>query len=238
MIDIKFPRHDPAYIPVITALFTTTRATAPTNNMKKLTILLALASALSATGVAHAQETQQSPWLIRLRAVDVTPDNKSAPIGGSGSPDRLSVSSKTIPEADISYFFTANWSTELILTYPQKHTVSLDGSSIGTFKELPPTLLLQYHFTPSATWSPYLGLGINYTRISNVNLANGADTLQGHSFGPAIQAGIDYKIDDHWLINFDIKKVQLRSNVYASGTQVSAVHIDPWLIGFGVGYRF
>ena len=121
---------------------------------------------------------------------------------------------------------------------PQRHTVKLDGSSIGTFKEFPPTLLLQYHFTPTATWSPYLGAGINYTRISNVNLANGADTLQSHSVGPAIQAGVDYKIDDHWLVNFDIKKIQLRSNVYASGTQVSAVHIDPWLIGIGIGYRF
>lgn len=206
--------------------------------MKKLSILLALASALSATAAVHAQEAQQSPWLVRLRAVDITPDNKSAPVGGVGAPDRISVSSKTIPEADISYFFTANWASELILTYPQKHTVSLDGSSIGTFKQLPPTLLLQYHFMPTSTWSPYLGAGINYTRISDVNLSNGAITLQGHSFGPAIQAGIDYKIDQHWLVNFDIKKVQLRSNVYAAGTQISYVHVDPWLLGVGIGYRF
>jgi len=203
--------------------------------MKKLAILLVATSALFSATTVSAQE---SPWLLRVRAVDVTPDNKSSPVSGSGAPDRISVSSKTIPELDISYFFSANWSTELILTYPQKHTVYLDGNSIGSFKELPPTLLAQYHFMPEANFSPYVGAGINYTRISNVSLLNGSGSLQSHSFGPALQAGVDYKLDKHWLLNFDIKKVQLRSNVYSGGTQISAVHIDPWLIGVGVGYRF
>eukprot|EP01042_Synura_sphagnicola_P018377 gene18377-23241_t len=138
--------------------------------MKKLAILLVATSALFSAATVSAQE---SPWLLRIRAVDVTPDNKSSPVSGSGAPDRISVSSKTIPELDISYFFSANWSTELILTYPQKHTVYLDGNSIGSFKELPPTLLAQYHFMPEADFSPYVGAGINYTRISNVSLLNG-----------------------------------------------------------------
>ena len=98
--------------------------------MKKLALLLAIASTLSAAAV-HAQE---SPWLVRLRAVNVTPDNKSYPVGGSGDANTISVSSKTIPEVDISYFFTSNWATELILTYPQKHDVSLNGQNIGNFK--------------------------------------------------------------------------------------------------------
>ncbi|MFX5622870.1 OmpW family outer membrane protein [Acinetobacter baumannii] len=40
-------------------------------------------------------------------------------------------------------------------------------------------------------------------------------------------------------MNFDIKKVQISSDVKtASGTKISSVKIDPWLIGVGVGYRF
>jgi outer membrane protein len=203
--------------------------------MKKIVMLLAVASALTASSFVSAQE---SPWLVRVRAVHISPDNKSDQVGGTGASNRLTVSSKTIPEVDISYFFTPNWSAELILTYPQKHNVYLDGSSIGTFKELPPTLLAQYHFLPDATFSPYVGAGVNYTRISNVSLLGGNAQLESHSFGAAVQAGVDYKIDKHWLLNFDVKKVQIRSNVYSAGSQISAVHIDPWLIGVGVGYRF
>lgn len=203
--------------------------------MKKIVMLLAVASTLTASSFVSAQE---SPWLVRVRAVHISPDNKSDAVGGVGASDRLTVSSKTIPEVDISYFFTPNWSAELILTYPQKHNVYLDGNSIGTFKHLPPTLLAQYHFMPDATISPYVGAGVNYTRISNVSLLNGGAQLENSSIGAAVQAGVDYKIDKHWLLNFDVKKVQIRSDVYSGGSKISAVRIDPWLIGVGVGYRF
>jgi outer membrane protein len=205
--------------------------------MKKIAMLLASVSTLSlAAPFATAQE---SPWLVRVRAVNISPDNKSDPVGGVGASDRLTVSSKTIPEVDISYFFTPNWAAELVLTYPQKHDVRLDGQTIGSFKHLPPTLLAQYHFTPASTFSPYVGAGINYTRISDVNLLNGGARLESHSIGGALQAGFDVKLDRHWLINFDVKKVQIRSDVLAAdGAKLSTVKIDPWLIGVGVGYRF
>ncbi|KAF1044041.1 MAG: Outer membrane protein W [Herbaspirillum frisingense] len=208
--------------------------------MKKLVTLAAAAAAFAssfAAAPAFAQEAQ-SPWLVRVRAVNISPDNKSDPVGGVGASDRLTVSSKTIPEVDISYFFTPNIAAELILTYPQKHDVRLDGQNIGSFKHLPPTLLLQYHFTPESRISPYVGAGINYTRISSVDVLNGAAQLDSNSVGGALQAGVDVKIDKHWLINFDIKKVQIQSDVKVGGTRISTVKIDPWLFGVGVGYRF
>ena len=203
--------------------------------MKKTFLILALAALGMQAGAALAE---QSPWQIRARAVYINPADKSDPIGGAGAADRLSVSSKTIPEIDISYFFTPNWAAELILTYPQKHDVYLDGAKIGSFKHLPPTLTVQYHFTPNAQISPYVGAGLNYTRISNVNLLGGAADLENHSFGLALQAGVDFKIDKHWSLNLDIKKVQIRSDVTAGGAVLSKVKVDPLLIGIGVGYRF
>ncbi|MEC5162107.1 MULTISPECIES: OmpW/AlkL family protein [unclassified Janthinobacterium] len=181
---------------------------------------------------------QQSPWLVRARAVHLNPADKSDPIAGVGRSDLLSVSSKTIPEVDISYFFTPNIAAELVLTYPQKHDVMLDGSKIGTFKHLPPTLSMQYHFLPDAQLNPYLGAGINYTNISKVKLLNGAAELEHNSWGLAVQAGVDFKLDKNWSLNLDIKKVQIRSDVMIGGQRVSAVKIDPLLIGVGVGYRF
>lgn len=72
----------------------------------------------------------------------------------------ITVNDKTIPEVDITYFFTPNIAAELVLTVPQKQTVTVQPSAlggpvdIGTFKHLPPTMMLQYHFQPDATILP------------------------------------------------------------------------------------
>lgn len=196
--------------------------------------LAALGFALVAAPV-HADD---SPWLVRARATHLNPADKAAPVGGIGAPDRISVESRTIPELDISYFFSPNVAAELVLTYPQKHEVYLDGSAIGTFKHLPPTLLAQYHFLPDSQFSPYVGAGVNFTRLSSVKLLGGTGDLESNSVGLALQAGIDFKIDKHWSINLDIKRVNIRSDVMAGGATISSVKVDPTLASIGVGYRF
>ena len=208
--------------------------------MKKSMLIWIAALGLGA-GAAMAQTpapTQDSPWLVRVRAVHIDPADKSDPVGGSGASDRLQVSDKWIPEVDISYFFTPHWAAELILTYPQKHEVTLDGSKIGTFKHLPPTLTAQYHFLPGAGIDPYIGAGINYTLLSKVNLLDGAARLEHDSVGLALQAGFDVRLDDRWSINVDVKKLQIRSDVEIGGVRASRVKVDPLLFGVGVGYRF
>lgn len=204
--------------------------------MKHTVIALVAASLGLLANQAIAQ--QESPWLVRARVIDMRTADKSDPVGGSGASNRLTVSDKTIPDVDISYFFTPNIAAELVLTTPQKHDVYLDGANIGSFKHVPPTLTLQYHFTPESKFSPYVGAGLNYTNISSVRLLNGAGSLEHKSVGLALQAGMDFKIDKHWSINLDVKKVQIRSDVYIAGVKSSVVKVDPLLVGVGVGYRF
>ena len=202
--------------------------------MKNIALLIALASIAIGFSSAVAQE---SPWLIRARAVNIDTANKSDAFG-SVAADQITVQRKTIAEIDISYFFTPNIAAELILTNPQGHDVKVAGTKIGTFRHLPPVLTAQYHFSPQSTVSPYVGAGINYTRIWNVNLDGGL-RLNQSSFGGALQAGVDIKLDKHWSLNFDVKKVQIRSDVKdAAGNKFTSVKLDPWLIGVGVGYRF
>lgn len=203
--------------------------------MKKLLLAVSVA-ALGLTSTAAL--AQSSPWLVRGRVVNIAPADKSDPVGGAGAADLITVSKKTIPELDITYFITPNFAAELILTYPQKHDVMLSGTKIGTFKHLPPTLSAQYHFTPEADISPYIGAGVNYTRISSVNLLNGTGGLEKNSFGLSLQAGVDFKLNKQWSLNLDVKKVQIRSDVTISGAKVSAVKVDPLLVGVGLGYRF
>jgi len=197
--------------------------------MKKLCIALA-AAALAP--VAFAQ--QAGDIVARARAVHLTPANKD-----DIAITDVSINSKWLPEVDFTYFFTPNIAAELILTYPQKQDVSstAHGGKIGTLKHLPPVLSAQYHFTGLGPVKPYVGLGLNYTRFSSVNLPAGF-TIDKSSWGLAAQAGLDYALDKSWSLNLDVKKVQIRTDLYSSGTNLGTIKVDPWLVGLGVGYKF
>ena len=207
--------------------------------MKKI-LLAASLFALTASSV-WAQNTSateaQSPWLLRVRAVHLDSANKDS----TGL--NLSVNNKTMPEVDVSYFFTPNIAAELILTYPQKHDLRSNGNKIGTLKHLPPTLLAQYHFTQFGKFKPYVGAGVNYTRFSSVNfdpavVAALNPSIKKNSLGLALQAGFDYQLDSNWSLNLDIKKVQIKTDVRSFGNKVGSFKVDPVLVGVGVGYRF
>ena len=189
--------------------------------------LLVAGSALSPT-LVQAEET---PWLVRVRAVNLDSANKD-----STGLD-LSINRKVIPELDVTYFFTPQWSAELVLTYPQKQKLSAGGAEIGTLKHLPPTLTAQYHFTDLGSVVPYVGAGVNYTHFSNLDLRAGV-YVKRNSYGLAAQIGVDVPLTKNLSLNFDVKKVQIRTDVSAGGTTLGTFKIDPLLVGVGVGWRF
>lgn len=199
--------------------------------MKKQTIAAAVLAACAASSVM-AQTASEGPWLVRARAVHLDMSNKDST--GLG----LAVNNKTIPEVDISYFYTPNVAVELILTVPQEQKVYSNGTQIGTFKHLPPTLLAQYHFTGLPGYKPYVGAGINYADISKVSLLNGGATLDNDSWGGALQAGVDIPLDRNWSINLDVKKLYIRSHVYVGGADKGTLKLDPVAAAVGLGYRF
>jgi outer membrane protein len=207
--------------------------------MKKILLAASLFALSASTVFAQnaSADAAQSPWQLRVRAVHINSADKDS------TPLQLSLSSKTIPEVDVSYFFSPNVAAELILTYPQKHDLRSNGAKIGTLKHLPPTLLAQYHFTQFGKFKPYLGAGVNYTRFSSVNfdpavVAALQPSIKKNSWGLALQAGFDYQLDQNWSLNLDVKKVQIKTDVRSFGNKVGSFKADPLLVGVGVGYRF
>lgn len=211
--------------------------------------LIAISTALVAAFPAAAQQsTTEGNWLVRARAVHVDTANKSSAIPLLAVPSNaIHVENKTIPELDISYFFTKNFAAELILTVPQKHDVTVTGSALGPFKAgsfhlLPPTLTAQWHFNPEGTFRPYVGAGITYSRYSSDQLSVPGVArlhLESDYWGPAVQAGFDVKLSNQVFLNFDVKKAFVRSDLNADGLgKVSYVKVDPLLVGIGIGYRF
>ncbi|WP_219821623.1 OmpW/AlkL family protein [Sneathiella aquimaris] len=215
--------------------------------MKKMTAfslsaLLALATLGGATPVLAKDA---GDILVRVRGLAVVPDEGGTTdaIGGSASIDN-----SVVPEIDFTYFFTENIAAELILaTTP--HDVSVSNTSLGRNVDLgdvwllPPTLTVQYHFMPKKAFSPYIGAGLNYTFFLNEDKGNDPAVTSvdyEDNFGYALQAGFDYKIDDRWSFNFDVKKLFLETSVTVNNGSINArdVDIDPWIVGIGFGYRF
>ena len=202
--------------------------------MKKTTIsksALGLLAALSFNAIA-----QENPWMVRARATNLNWDN-----GQTGAVQTLNVNAKnqTIPELDISYFFTKNIAAELVLSYPQRVDVRTGQASLGTVTALPPTLLAQYHFTQFGPLKPYVGAGINYTRFGSRNLG-GADeySVEKSSVGYAAQIGADYMLTKNWGINLDVKYLQIKTDVISGGASVGTLDLSPIATSVGVTYKF
>lgn len=201
--------------------------------------LAALGVALAATFPALAQQAPEGNWMVRGRAVYLDWDNGQSsglPLGGT---TKVEAENRWIPEVDISYFFTKNIAAELVLTYPQKIDIDVGGNKEGTIKALPPSLLLQYHFTDLGAFKPYVGAGVNYTRFyKRNNILGGAAEVEKDSFGWTGQVGFDYALNKSWSINVDAKYVTIDTDVKLNGSKIGHVELDPWLYGIGIGYRF
>jgi len=208
-------------------------------------ILLASVATLALTTAATAKDLGEGAWSkerfqIRVRAIGVLPDSGGDTTIG-GTPE---ANNDYVPEVDFSYFFTENIAAELIVA-TSKHDLKLNNSNSGNLDLgdtwlLPPTLTLQYHFTPDNKFSPYLGAGINYTLPYKED--DGADTTKleaSGSFGTALQAGADYWVDEHWGFNVDVKKLWVDVDAKINGGAITGnVVLDPWIVGAGVSYRF
>lgn len=189
---------------------------------------------LSASGVATA--AADDPWMVRARAVELNWANGQT---NGVATNNIQAQNATIPEVDVSYFFTKNIATELVLTYPQNVNINLKGAQIGTIQALPPSLLVQYHFTELGQWKPYVGAGVNYTIFSKRNnILGGAASVDQSSTGLVAQVGFDYMFDKHWGFNADVKYVQIKTNVYVGATNIGTLNLNPLTPAVGVAYRF
>lgn len=191
--------------------------------------------------------TAFNPWMIRVRGIGVIPGGSNrVTLGGAGiAGAKVDVTDSIVPELDITYFFTPNIAAELILgTTP--HTAKGKGAiaGLGTLGKawlLPPTLTLQYHFTNFGAFKPYIGAGANVTLFYGEEHGTLNQFKINHAAGLAVQVGFDYMLDKNWGINFDVKKLYLRTTAQGNlpaGAVKAKMHLDPWIIGAGVTYKF
>jgi len=206
-------------------------------------VLLAGVAAMSFASPVLADDLggtwSKDRFQIRVRAIDVIADGDGI-IKQNGF--KTDVEHAITPEVDVTYFFTENIAAELIAA-TSEHKIDAGTLSVGEAWILPPTLTLQYHFSPNEKFSPYVGAGLNYSLFygeSNDTGFNGLDVDGG--LGYALQAGFDYWLDDNWGLNLDAKYINLDIdvdvNLGATALDADDVDLDPFIVGAGVSYRF
>lgn len=225
--------------------------------MKKILATLLAGAAVVASGSVLAQAPEGN-WMVRARAIYIAPNESNNATGGATGnligADSIKIDSIWAPEVDITYFFNRNVAAELVLTYPQKHDVEWTNSplatpaggtlGIGNIKQLPPTLLGQYHFPLQGGWKPYVGAGVTlfYITDNNLDVPGVGNVLQVRktNWGLALQGGVDYALNKNWYLNADVKYIWVETKVTDNANLGidTMVKVNPWVLGVGVGYRF
>jgi outer membrane protein len=213
--------------------------------MKSSKYLLA-AGALLALVASPALAYEAGTWVFRAGVGVVAPDS-----------DNLVLDPETIVEVDDgtsltlmgTYMFSRHWAFDILASWPFNHDIKLGGTKIAETDHLPPTFSMQYHFLPDSTIQPYVGAGLNYTTFFSTDVEQVLTDLTGitdidldDSFGFALQLGADWTFGNRWLLNFDLRWIDIESDLTASdgvaSEEIGTVKIDPWVYSINVGYTF
>lgn len=204
---------------------------------------------------------EQGEVIVRLRGIAVAPVDDGANglvhPGNTTSPtlptSSVGIATAYTPEIDISYFLTQHFAVNAI-GGTSEHGVYTNGGLAGLGQiasawVLPPTITLTYHPFTTTKFQPYAGIGFVWAIFYNGNatqsLVNAAGPTKVHvdnDFNFAAQVGTDYYITKHWLINADLKYLNIHSKITLAtsnlGTQVVGIPLRPLVVGIGLGYKF
>lgn len=199
---------------------------------------IVLATCLAGMATA-ARATEAGDWVVKFGAHQVSPKSDNGRLAGGAL--KADVGGDARPTVSLEYFLTPNWGLEVLAALPFEHEVKLNGTHAADVKHLPPTVSVQYHFAPGAKVSPFVGIGLNYTRFFGIKekgpLAGTKLDLED-SWGAAAHAGVDLSLNERWSLTADVRWIGIETEAKVNGAKVGTVKIDPWVYGIAVGYRF
>jgi len=204
--------------------------------MKIRHLAVAASLALFAMG-AQAQEA--GDWVVKFGLHNVDPDSNNGSVAGGAY--EVDVRSNARPSLQAEYFFTPSLGLEVLAAIPFKHDIKLNGVKAASAKQLPPTVSVQWHFNPNGKVNPFIGAGLNYTTFFSVNETGplaGTQLSLDSSWGLAFHTGIDFKLNDKWLLSIDGRWIDIDTKASLNGADIGSVKIDPFVYGVSVGYRF
>ena len=207
--------------------------------MQKTLITSALALALGAAAMpALAQSAGDWTLGVGVHAVDPKSDNGSLVDGAL----KVDVDTDVKPTLTFEYFVRDNLGIEVIAAWPFEHDIAIDGlGTVGSTKQLPPTVSLQYHFNSKGTVSPFIGAGVNYTTFFSEDTRGaleGSKLKLDDSWGLAAHAGVDFAVGERSAIRVDARWIDIDTDVKLDGADIGTVNIDPIVYGAAYVMKF
>ncbi len=204
-------------------------------------ILLSLAAAI---GAAPATAYEAGDVIARAGWARITPNVDSGQVGAvAGS--AVDVENSDSLGLTFDLLLTDRFGIGLLASWPFDIELKGDGSiaslgKIGEAKALPPTLTAKWFpAVGNGQLQPYLGIGVNYTLFWDESAKGGTVTelKLDDSVGLAAEAGLDYRLNDGWLLSAQLWYLDLETTGKTNVGKVD-VDVDPWVFMLGVGYRF
>ncbi|MFZ5656112.1 MAG: OmpW/AlkL family protein [Pseudomonadota bacterium] len=194
-----------------------------------------LALALAAAALpAFAQS--KGDYTLGVGVHQVNPKSDNGALAGGSLP--LDIGSSVRPTFTGEYFVADNLGVEVLAALPFDHDIDVEGvGKVGSTKQLPPTVSLQYHFNAGGKVSPLLGVGLNYTTFFKERTAGalaGATLELDDSWGAALHAGVDFKVGERGAIRVDARWMDIDSDVSVNGAAMGSAEIDP--LAYGASY--
>jgi outer membrane protein len=211
----------------------------------KLQTLSAVSLALLAASAAQAQDN-----VVKLGVIRYTTHSSTTGLKGPGLPPGgdAETGDATTVLAVFERMITPDIGAELVLGVPPRlkakgtGSVAFLGDEVLSAKIVAPTVLVNYYFGQSgATFRPYLGAGINYTKFTGVRTSLPNTTISlSDTWGWAVQAGLSYAVSKEWGLFGSVARIDSKTDLVAVNSIVLTTTIDfkPVTYAAGAWFRF
>jgi len=202
-------------------------------------IVASLAAALS-LAAAPAMAQSKGDWTVSAGVHQVAPKSNNGWLANGTL--KVDVDNDVKPAITGEYFIADNLGIEVLAALPFKHDININGlGRVGSTKQLPPVVTLQYHFNSKGKVSPFIGAGVNYTTFFSEDttgaLKDSRLKLQD-SWGLAAHAGVDFAIGEKGALRVDMRWIDIDSKVKLDGEKIGTVNIDPLVYGASYVFKF
>jgi outer membrane protein len=209
-------------------------------------LLISSAMLLSAPAMAY----EAGDILMRVGTASVNPEKTSDDVDQVAGA-QASANDNTQLGISGTYMVTDKIGVEVLGATPFTHKLKgkggLSGTNIGEVKHLPPTVSAQYYFMDNeSAFQPYVGAGLNITVFFDEKVdsdLNGAyqDLDLDESVGLAVQAGVDYSINENMFVNASAMYAKIGTTATLKGTAGELnvdYDLDPMVYRVNFGYKF
>jgi outer membrane protein len=224
--------------------------------MKLKTNQALVAISISMAALCAPVYAGDSPWSLRAGPAQIAFNAAaSVNVGGANvAGGNVGVEDNTALAFEIGYALDDRWTARLVFGAPPTTTLSAAGTlkgfvpplsgTLGKTQYGPAVLSVTYRLGDFGMVQPYVGAGINYTRVFSTTDGDVAGLKIDNAFGTALEAGVDIPLGKSWGLFLDVRKVFVKTSASGSipglGGTAAKVDLDlnPLIVHSGVSYRF